>query len=133
MRSLWLHRTLCADRVFKISELPESDIPDARTHASIGKQFFHPHEDLFTFGAEAKNLNDILLEAGAPREIDLFSLDVEGVELQVLKGVDHNAFRFKFLLVECRSFERLSGYLESNGYAFLAALSGHDYLFRDVR
>ena len=118
--------------LMSVSELPESDIPDARAHAAIGKQFLNPYEDTFAFGAEAKFLNDILLEAEAPRKIDLFSLDVEGVELQVLKGVDHDRFRFKFLLVECRALERLRDFLESKRYAFVANLSEHDYLFRDL-
>jgi FkbM family methyltransferase len=118
--------------LMSVSEIPESDILDAQAHAAVGKQFLHPYEDTFTFGAEAKMLNDILLEAEAPRKIDLFSLDVEGVELQVLKGVDHDCFRFKYLLVECRALERLKDFLEPKRYAFVASLSEHDYLFRDL-
>ncbi|OYT96217.1 MAG: hypothetical protein CFE49_08510 [Pseudomonas sp. PGPPP3] len=49
--------------------------------------------------------------------------------MEVLKGVDHEAFRFKFILVECRDFTKLSAYLENKGYRFVEKLSSQDYLF----
>lgn len=119
--------------LMSVAEISGGDIGDARQHAMIGKQFLQPHEDVFTFGAEAKTLHDILVHADAPRVIDLFSLDVEGVELQVLEGVDHEHFRFRWLLVECRSFHRMNEYLQSHGYQFIRSLSEHDYLFADAR
>lgn len=115
------------------SEIAGGDIEDVRQHANLGKQFLPPEEDVFTFGAEAKNLQDILIEAKAPPVIDLFSLDVEGVELQVLEGVNHDSFRFRNLLVECRSLPRMNAYLEERGYRLVQNLSEHDYLFADVR
>lgn len=118
--------------LMSISEIPGGDIEDIKRHAQTGKQFLSPEEDVFTFGAEAKNLQDILLQAQAPRKIDLFSLDVEGVELQVLEGLDHNTFRFRWLLVECRSFPRMNAYLQERGYQFVRSLSEHDYLFADT-
>jgi hypothetical protein len=116
-----------------ISEIPGGDINDIRQHALTGKQFLQPDEEVFTFGAEARTLQDILVTAQAPKKIDLFSLDVEGVELQVLEGVDHNTFRFGWLLIECRSFPRMNAYLVERGYKFICALSEHDYLFTDIR
>ena len=116
-----------------ISDIPGGDIEHIRHHAQIGKQFLPPEEDVFTFGAEAKNLQEILIQAKAPRNIDLFSLDVEGVELQVLEGLDHNTFRFRWLLVECRSFPRMNSYLQERGYRFVRSLSEHDYLFVDAQ
>jgi hypothetical protein len=114
-------------------EIPGGDIEDPHQHANVGKQFLPPDEDVFTFGAEAKNLQDILVEAKAPPVIDLFSLDVEGVELQVLEGVNHDSFRFRNLLVECRSLPRMKDYLEERGYRLVQNLSEHDYLFVDAR
>ena len=43
--------------------------------------------------------------------------------------MDHEAFRFKFILVECRDFTKLNAYLESKGYRFVEKLSSQDYLF----
>lgn len=110
----------------------ESDIRDPRAHARLGSQFLGDGETVFEFGAVARTLNSLLLDAHAPRLIDFLSLDVEGAELEVLKGVDHQAFRFKYILVECRDFPRLSAYLADNGYCFVEQLSGQDYLFASV-
>ncbi len=107
----------------------ESDIQDPRVHAALGDRFLGSGEAVFEFGAVARTLNSLLLDAGAPRQIDFLSLDVEGAELEVLKGVDHQAFRFKYILVECRDFPRLDAYLEKQGYCFVERLSMQDYLF----
>ncbi|OYT92605.1 MAG: FkbM family methyltransferase [Burkholderiales bacterium PBB3] len=107
----------------------ESDIQDPRAHASLGGQFLRNGETMFEFGAVARPLNELLLEADAPKLIDFLSLDVEGAELAVLHGVDHQVFRFKYVLVECRSFPRLNEYMEKQGYRFVEKLSGQDYLF----
>ncbi len=108
----------------------QSDIRDPMAHARLGERFLRDQEMVFEFGAVARTLNDLLIEAQAPATIDFLSLDVEGAELEVLKGIDHGHFRFKYLLVECRDFESLNGYLEQQGYTFVEALSGQDYLFR---
>ena len=51
---------------------------------------------------EAKTLNSILVEANAPKLIDLLSLDTEGYENEVLNGINHDKFKFKYILVEQR-------------------------------
>jgi FkbM family methyltransferase len=109
----------------------ESDIENPREHADFGKQFLGEGERVFTFGAVARPLNDLLIEADAPRSIDLLSLDVEGAELEVLKGVDHTRFRFKYLCIESRSKDKLVEYLAAQGYELVEPLTHHDYLFRD--
>ena len=119
--------------LMSVSELEGSDLPDPRQHAESGRQYLPPHEDVVAYGAVPRTLNDILIEAKAPLSIDFFSLDVEGNELQVLEGVDHAQFRFRHLLIECRSLPRMTRYLESHGYRYIEALSGHDHLFSDVR
>jgi FkbM family methyltransferase len=109
-----------------------SDIQDPRAHAKLGSQYLQNSETNFEFGAVARTLNFLLLEARAPKQIDFLSLDVEGFEQEVLKGVDHQEFRFKYILVECRDFDRMSAYLSGNGYRFVEKMSVHDYLFEDV-
>ena len=109
-----------------------SDIENPRAHAQSGKQFLGDRELVFEFGAVARTLNSLLVEAQAPAHIDFLSLDVEGAELEVLKGIDHQSFRFKYMLIECRDLPRLSAYLEQQGYRFLEKLSEHDCLFASV-
>jgi FkbM family methyltransferase len=111
----------------------KSDINDPSAHAGLGSQHLQNGEINFEFGAVARTLNSLLINASAPKYIDFLSLDVEGFEQEVLKGVDHNMFRFKFILVECRNIERMSSYLKENQYQLVERLSVHDYLFTDVK
>jgi FkbM family methyltransferase len=115
------------------ADIAGSDISDARAHALVGKQFLSAEEEVFTFGAEARTLNDILVQAQAPREIDFFSLDVEGAEIPLLDGVDHDRYRFRYLLVEARDLGKISAYLRPKGYELIKPLSEQDYLFTNVR
>jgi FkbM family methyltransferase len=110
----------------------ETDIGDPKAHAELGRQFLRPDETVFEFGAVARTLNSILLEANAPRRIDFLSLDVEGAEIEVLKGVDHEVFRFRYMLIECRDIDRLSSHLTKVGYKLLEKFNEHDYLFADA-
>ena len=105
-----------------------SDIQDPVSHANQGAEFWGG--DTFVFEAIACTLNSILIEAGAPALIDLLSLDVEGVELEILKGVDHSKYRFRYICVESRHFEELKQFLLSQEYDYVESLSTHDYLFR---
>lgn len=106
-----------------------SDIKNPREHAKMGEQFLRQDEAVVEFGAVAKPLNTLLLESNAPSVIDFLSLDVEGVELEVLQGIDHKAFHFKYILVECRDLPGLSAYLEQQSYKLIDQFSQHDYLF----
>jgi FkbM family methyltransferase len=109
----------------------ETDIGDPAAHAELGRQFLASGETVFAFGAIARTLNSILLESGAPALIDFLSLDVEGSEIEVLKGVDHGVFRFRYMLIECRDITRLNDYLEPLRYSLVEKFNEHDYLFAD--
>jgi hypothetical protein len=47
-----------------------------------------------------KTLTKILQEVNAPPVIDFFSLDAEGAELQVLRGLDFDKYKINCILVE---------------------------------
>ena len=51
----------------------------------------------------------------------------------MLRGVDHEMFRFKYVLVECRALPEMKAYLESKGYKFVESFSSQDYLFSSVQ
>lgn len=105
------------------------DVGDPQAHAALGLQFLQGHERNFTFGAVARTLTSILDEAEAPRQIDLLSLDVEGGELDVLKGLDLNKYSFRHMIIEGRDVGRLKNHLEPRGYRLLDQLSEQDHLF----
>jgi FkbM family methyltransferase len=108
----------------------ESDIIDPKAHAETGQKFIGGLNKPFTFGAVAITLNELLLKSKAPKNIDFLSLDVEGAEIEVLKGVDHSKFKFKYMCVECRDIAKLTNYLNPLGYEMIERLSEGDYLFK---
>ena len=81
----------------------------------------------FIYGAIAKTLNDILLAHKAPSNIDFLSLDVEGNEESVLRGINFDQFRFKFILVEVyKNNTKVVNYLERHGYIFFKIINQND-------
>ena len=61
-------------------------------------------------------MTSLLEEAGAPELIDFLSLDVEGNELNVLKGLDFSRYGFKYLLIEARNPQDVADFLLPRGY-----------------
>jgi FkbM family methyltransferase len=110
----------------------ESDIADPRAHAESGKVYLRNGETPVEILAPARTLTALLDEAHAPCLIDLLSLDVEGAEIEVLKGIDHQRYRFKYLLIECRNGEAITAYLGEKGYKCIDKLSNHDYLYAEA-
>ncbi len=107
----------------------DSDISNPVLQAQKGMPSYKDNE-IPLFGAIACTMNDILKASNAPQNIDFFSLDVEGAELEVLKGIDFNEYYFKYILVECRDINRLETFLNETGYRLIDKLSQHDYLFK---
>lgn len=108
-----------------------SDIEDRKTHAESGQKWLKQNDRVETFLARVQTLSSILDESDAPKNIDLLSLDVEGGEIEVLRGVDHTKYRFKWILVESRDEKRIVDYLTNLGYTLHSKMTGHDYLFQD--
>lgn len=111
----------------------KSDIDNRESHALGGIPFLDKGQNLHEFLVPARTLNSILIEAQAPKFIDLLSLDVEGLELEVLKGLNHDQFRFKYIVVEVRNFETINSFLTSSDYSLVEKLTVHDYLYENVR
>lgn len=75
----------------------------------------------------AKTLSSVLDQYSIPK-IDFLSLDVEGYELQALRGIDFNRHKPTFILVEARYREEIDNYLEPL-YQPIEELSCHDVLY----
>jgi FkbM family methyltransferase len=74
----------------------------------------------------AVTLASLLETRGNPR-VDFFSLDVEGYEIPVLKGLNPDRHRPRLILVETKTPDRILETLKGH-YTLVDQLSHHDYL-----
>ena len=95
----------------------------------VTKSKYKKNNNSFYIKAKPKTLNRILNKIKAPKEIDFFSLDVEGDELNVLKGINFKKYCFHYILIETNQFNKIQKLLK-NEYKFEAKLSDGDYLFK---
>ncbi|MAG28202.1 methyltransferase [Candidatus Pacearchaeota archaeon] len=97
----------------------------------------YPNEDgvvdyTETIKLKTKTLNDILKENNAPEFIEYISIDTEGSELEVLKGINFEgkytigAFTIEHNHDENRK-EEIKKYLEDNGYERFAEVGWEDW------
>ena len=113
-----------------ISTNLQSDINDKFAHANHSNTIRKNKEEVIEFFAKAKTLDSILIECDAPKKIDFLSVDVEGAEIEVLKGINFVSHEFKYILVESREIEKISNFLSKHNYNIIEKLSYHDYLFK---
>tara|TARA_B110000483_G_C17958146_1_gene450941 strand:- start:117 stop:761 length:645 start_codon:yes stop_codon:yes gene_type:complete len=78
---------------------------------------------------QSTTLTKILEEISAPKLIDFFSLDVEGFEEQVIKGIDFKKYNFRYLLVETKN-DKVIKFLKTKNYGLVKKMSYHDFLFK---
>ena len=98
-------------------------------HLKKAQEFFGvtPYE----VEVHARTLTSILDELKIT-EIDFFSLDVEGYELNVLKGLDFNKYKPKYLLIEFlndKVREEIEAYIQ-DFYVYVNQLGNYDYLYK---
>lgn len=77
-----------------------------------------------------RTLASILEDLGSP-PIDFLSLDVEGYELNVLRGLRLDTHRPRYMLIEERTHHELGAFVESHQYEMVGQLTYHDFLYRD--
>ena len=103
---------------------------EALSQAERGRSFLEDSACRHRFGAVACTLTSLLDEVGAPPDFDLLSLDVEGNELCVLRGLDFTRYRPRWILAECRD-DAVPRHLELAGYQQQELLSESD-TYRDI-
>ena len=117
-----------------ISTDGESDVENRHRHAEIGAGSLSSGEKPYEFTAIAVTMNSILDKYDAPKRINFFSLDVEGSEIEVLKGIDFQVYIFDYICIETRSFDAVEKYLSVRGYECIEILTNNithnDYLFK---
>jgi FkbM family methyltransferase len=82
----------------------------------------------YTVKVKTNTLTNILTKHKISK-IDFLSLDVEGYELEVLKGLNLNKFKPTYICVEARFYEEINNHLKSK-YKMIEQLSHHDYLYK---
>ncbi len=105
---------------------------DREAHLATARQFLSTDSRLagHRFIAPAITVSKLLDDNDVTR-IDFFSLDVEGFELEVLKGIDFARHRPRYFLIEVRDSSVVSAYLAERGYRHAAQWSHHDHLYED--
>jgi hypothetical protein len=94
-------------------------------HADIDRRFLRDSALRHSYGAVARTLASLLDEVKVPLGFDLLSLDVEGNELAVLRGLDLQRYQPKWILVETREPE-IAEYLSRFDYEMHSRLSDYD-------
>lgn len=75
-----------------------------------------------------RSLQSILDEVKV-RHVHFFSLDTEGYEFNILKGIDFSRTTFDYLLIEIytREYAQIVSLLASKGYAVVESFSNYNY------
>lgn len=103
-----------------------SDQRRAREHVDEGLRI--QGISSYRVAVPAFTLSGLLDKQAISREIDFFSLDVEGFELEVLKGLDLARHAPRLILVEARDPQSIATLLATR-YEMVEQLTHHDYLF----
>lgn len=107
---------------------------EADEEAYVSGAFALGVDDPYEVTVPARTLSAVLDDVRAPR-VDLMSLDAEGFEPEILKGLDLERHRPRFVLCEVLDMEAgLQTIVDLlPGYDLVERVSPNDVLFRDTR
>lgn len=99
-------------------------------HVTAGRRYLAPGDEVRSLTVPTAKLGELL----AHNEIecvDLLCLDVEGMEAQVLRGLNFDKVSPRWILVEANDPVAIDAVLGKR-YRFVAHLSHHDRLYRSI-
>ncbi len=92
-----------------------------------------------TITVEAKPVQSVIdsfFARQAKRDIDLFVVDVEGYEIEVIKGIDFSKNSPTYIMFEAHNDERkkeIERFLQLQGYVEVACLDSRDFVFKKLK
>ena len=66
------------------------------------------------------------------KKIDLAIIDVEGSEIELLKGINFDEVDIEFFCIETYNFEELDTFMKKNNYDFVKKLHREDYVYKKI-
>ena len=99
---------------------------DGSPMGSIGGVRLNRKSDM---SVKARTIDSILKEYNI-NKVDVFVVDVEGFELEVLKGIDYQYCSPEYLLIEVynKDYENIYNFLIENNYELICNLSGYNHI-----
>ena len=64
--------------------------------------------------------------------IDLAIIDVEGSEIELLKGINFEKIKINYFCIETYNFEKLNDFMINQNYKFMTKLHREDYVFKRI-
>lgn len=121
-----------ADLMSTIND-PARNLLSVEGHVAIGHRFLTEDQKVFSghrFTVPALTASAVLDKAGQSH-VDFFSIDVEGYEREVLKGIDFSRHRPRYFLVEARDKSGIDHFMALKNYRYLDQWSEQDFLYGD--
>jgi FkbM family methyltransferase len=112
---------------------PERNFLSVESHVATGRQFLSKEEQALCgqrFTVPAMTVSAVLDSVGQTH-VDFFSLDVEGYEGEVLKGIDFSRHRPRYFLIEVRDGHEVDQFMVAQGYHNVSRWSEQDILYAD--
>ena len=104
----------------------QKDSSDRSSHIRDGEMYMGKAS--YKISCPRKSLWDLIEKHNIER-VDLLSLDVEGGEMQVLRGARLEMNYIESILVETEKPEEVKEFLRKYGYHYYGRLSFHDHFF----
>jgi FkbM family methyltransferase len=122
----------CSDKNEKDVDFLIADCNEALSYTSLGMKYDCFDADKIpveTIKVDTVRLDSFLLEKNIDK-IDILSIDVEGWELEVIKGFDPSVVDCKIIILEnYKHIPDYTSYMESIGYKFVANRMW-DYIYK---
>lgn len=116
---------------------PRGDLSslNPRDEQEMKERFGHWFQGYDVVDVPVRTLDDMLYQAHAPRGIELVSIDIEGGEIDALRGLNLDYWRPRILIIEADNPQALSGlgqHLTPHGYR-LARVVGVNAVYTRTR